>query len=478
MELDCYTFYANIISRSLAYVEINTDDPNFCNAYAVTRNQYILDHFGIYDFPFKHYDASTQQLQAVDVRTGEPVVINLQEINTTAIYGDANLLSPPTVGNPIFFNTLSERDIADIQLPFCTSIKAAKDDGCYNDSPYVREINFLAEVMRFKEFVHEVNLQPGDEMMLFYLNDEFHRKCNTKLRKYVQSHTKHIKFAAIAHVLRQCFAALQQESDPITTFEDVELFFSDVSKIRNVWTAYLKQLVERQIAKYNAEYKQICDTYFAGDEQSRERDFIKIQYDRAIFSLTNVNIDEELKKFGDNVFFILRYIPPDIDTPKELEGIMLFSGYENHVIDTLSKNGVDLDESLFTFDGLDPLWWTYSGMLGLNKDGAPSFSEQLNNLYIDKIKNIRFEQIKRHSNDIVEMVKQEASELDEDDIKEIIDSMQDFVSFKERLDSFTNIVDVVQYWPSVLLPLPSYVARLTGAINHTIDLHNLVQANS
>ena len=482
MDLDFCTFHANIISRSLAYVEVNTDKPDICHAYLVTRNQRILDSFEIFDFPFKEFDRSTKQLQAVDVRTGSAVVIDLENIETAIIYGDANLLSPPVVGNPMFYDILTEHDIADIQLPFCINVKKTKDEGCYISQPYERKKFIEYEISKFRTFTKEINLVPGETSMYNYLYDEFHNKCNNRLWSYVANHKRHIKFAAIAHILRQCASTLQNETEDfnidINTFEDVEIFFKNVPKIKAIWKAYLKQLVERQINKLNNEYEEICNTHFGSDTQSREKDFIKIQYDRVIFSLKNTDIDKELDKFGNNVFFLLRYIPSDIDIPKELDGIMLFSSYENHVIDVLYKNGIILDEALFNFDGLDPLWWEYGGILGVASGTVLTFLEQLNNLYINTARDLRFVQIKTHSADIVEMVRQEASDLDEDDIKEIIESMQDFNTYKERLDSFTSIIDVIQYWPSVLLPLPTSVARLGGALHHTIDLHNLISVNS
>jgi hypothetical protein len=477
MELDFYTYHANIISRCLAYVEVNTADHDSCLAYLVTRSQHILDFFEIYDFPFKEFDRSTNQLQAVDVRTGEAVVIDLTKIETTMVYGDVNLISPPIIGNPIFFDILNEKDIADIQIPFCTHVKRAKEEQCFSSS-YIRKKYIEVEISKFKQFITEVNLVPEDPTIAFYLNDEFHIKCNQKIWAYVSKHKEHVTFAAVAHVLRQCFIATQQETEALKTFEDVQRFFSDVPKIKKVWCDYLKQLIERQISKLNADYEEICNTHFNDTEQSRERDFIKIQYDRVITSLTNINVDNELEKFGNNVFLILRYIPQDIDMPEELKNYMFFSTHENHIIDTLYKNGVVLDEEMFDFDGLDPVWWAYGSMLGIVKNDTQSFIDQLNKSYLNEMKEVRLEQIKRHSNDIIKMVREEADELDEDDIKEIIDSMQDFESFKERLDTFTSIVDVIQYWPSVLLPLPPYVARLSGSLNHTTDLHTLIAVNS
>jgi hypothetical protein len=477
MNLDFCTFNANIISRSLAYIEINTDDPDVSCVYLATRNQYILDIFGIFDYPFKHYNVDTKQIQAVDVRTNESVIINLEKINTIIIYGDAELLSPPIVGNPIFFETLNEKDIADIQLPFCARTLADRDSGCFADA-YTRKSNIESEVLKFKSFSKEVNLISGDPFMRYYLEDEFHNKCNSKLWRYVQDHKKHVLFASYAFVLRQCAEKTGEQDIKLETFEDVQVFFSDVQKVRQIWCTYLKTLIEKQIAKLNSEFEEVCSLYFANDTQAVERDFIKIQYENTISNLKKINIDTEVEKFGDNVFLLLRYIPSDVDIPTELAGIAMFSPYENEIFHTLFKNNIVIDESLFDFTGIDRLWWTYGAMLGLSNLKTIPVIEQLNNLYLEKMKEARMEQIKQHSNDIVEMVRQEAGDLDEEDIAEIISSMQDFDTFKERIDSFTNIVDIIQYWPSVLLPLPPYVVRLSGLTRHAVDLHNLIATNS
>jgi hypothetical protein len=416
-------------------------------------------------------------MQAVDVRTNDAVIINLEKIETVIIYGDAELLSPPVVGNPIFFETLTEKDIADIQLPFCTRTLADKNAGCFVNA-YMRKANIESEVLKFKDFSKEVNLIPEDPFMKYYLEDEFHNKCNSLLWKYVQDHKKHVLFASYAFVLRQCAEKTCEQGIKLETFEDVEVFFNDVQRVKHIWCTYLKTLVEKQITKLNSEFEQICSLYFQNDTQAVERDFIKIQYENTINNLKNIDIDKEIEKFGDNVFLLLRYIPSDVDIPEELAGIAMFTPYENEIIRTLYSNNITIDEKLFDFTGNDRLWWTYSAMLGITNLKSTPVVEQINNLYIERMKEVRFEQIKQHSADIIDMVRQEAGDLDEEDIAEIISSMQDFETFKERIDSFTSIVDVIQYWPSVLLPLPPYVTRLSGLTRHAVDLHNLIATNS
>lgn len=464
MLLEYCRYNANIISRCLAFIEVNGETPDEVYIYLATRSQSILDIFGVYDFPFKQYDESTMQLQVYDVRTNKPVVVPLDKIECLMIPCEPNLLSPPIIGNPAFADVFTDRDIADIQQPFCLHMKEARDRGCFTTSKRIKDIEL--DVVKFREFTKTIGLEPGDEHMLFYLYDPLHAKMNDGLWRYMEKHKQHVRFARIIYIMRLCKDLT--DDAVFKTFEDVSDFLKDPERVKRVWKAYLSTLIDKQVEKYKTEFEAVCQQHFLNDEQSREKDFIKLQYDKAIADVQQIDLEEGISKFGHNTLLMLRYVPPELDTPEGLAGVTLFTQYENAIITALYKNGIIVDENLFDYDGLDSVWRNYDNT-------SPSILDQLHTHYLEKIKEVRMEQIKRCSGEIVETVKKEAVDLDDEDINDIISSMEDFATFKERIDSFTGIADVLQYWPSVLLPLPPYVTRLNNTLQHLLDLQTLVE---
>jgi len=444
---------ANLIVRSLVYLEEIVPDTDTRKIYLVTRSQHVLDIFGIHDYPFKEYDLSTKQIQAVDVKTGTPVVINLENTENASIPGDPELLSPPVIGNPGFFDMFTEKDIADIQLPFCMTIINLKNAGCYGD---VCVSNGIADkILYFSHLTKSCGVVLPPEID-FFKSDYIQAMCNKMLHTYITP--KKLDLLTARYILK---LSITDSTDlNIDTYEGIESLLADPEKIVKLWGDYLRHLVATQIEMYEAEFKTVV-TEQLQDMSQREKDFLQLQYERAISDLRKIDIEKALHKFGNNTLLMLRYFPRDIKMPEELIRVSTFTAYDNCILEVLAKEGIDINQEDFILDYVDFIISDFSRV---------SLSTQINNNYIDKMKAIRLQQIKQCSAEIVETIKKDVEDLDEEDIQDIISSMQDFESFEEKLNNCTDISSVIQFWPSVLLPAPEYVTRLTGVTQNFINI--------
>jgi polyribonucleotide nucleotidyltransferase len=96
----------------------------------------------------------------------------------------------------------------------------------------------------------------------------------------------------------------------------------------------------------------------------------------------------------------------------------------------------------------------------MGSNGIDDISVQLNANYIEQIREIRLKQIIKHADELVKTVESEADELDEEDLLEILASIRDYETYRQRLEEYSDISSIVQYWPSILLPAPAYAVRL------------------
>lgn len=436
-------FIGNIITRSLTYAEVLCEDTTKLNVYLLTRNQHVLDYFNIHDFPFKHFDVSTKQIQAVDVLSGKAVVVNLSNAYNFTIPGDPSIISPPEVGNPIFFKYLSEKDIADIQLPFCISIQKLKEAGCYTSNTIDKDIDI--KIIRFRDITQKLKFEIPSNIQ-FLMSDRVHMMTNNILHDYVSDDKYDL--LTVRYILN---CAKEEMNDiPLDTFDDIQNLLNDSEKVVNIWSKYIQRLIEQQIVKYNTEYENII-VEFVDKDNGREKEFIRLQYDKAISDIKKIDVDGHLRKFGNNTKLMLRYIPGEITLPGELQYVRMLTAYENAVLTALIKNGVNILESDLKFDYIDTI---------MGSNGFDDLIIQLNTTYLDQIKEIRLQQIIKHADDLVKTVENEAEELDKEDLDEIISSIRDYETYRQRIDEYTDVSSVIQYWPSILLPAPPYVSRL------------------
>lgn len=438
---------ANTIERSLTYVECPNDDADTINVYLVTRNQHVLDNFKIFDFPFKHIDISTKQIHAVDVLSGKAVVINLTNTENVMIPGDPDLISPAVAGNPIFYKYITEKDIADIQLPFCVTIQKLKDAGCYTSNTVDK--NILQRLMYFCGIFQTLNFDIPVEIR-FLLSDRVHMMCTNTLHNYINEEKYELLTAR--YILNSAKEEIKNIS--LNTFEEIKDFLSEPEKVIAFWKSYIQRLIEEQITNFNNEYEVIVSE-LVDESNLREKEFIRLQYDKAISDLKNIDIDENLRKFGTSTLLMLRYLPEEIKKPEDLQHIRMFTAYENAICKALIRNGVNVTQNELEFDYLDVISKSHY---------ADDILIQLNALYLDEIKEIRLQQIIRHADELVKTVEMEAEELDEQDLAEIISSIREYDTYKLRLDEYTDISSVLQYWPSILLPAPLYAARLDNKL--------------
>ena len=437
-------YIANIINRALTYIEVPVEETKSINVYIATRNQSVLDHFGIFDFPFKEFDVSTKQIQAIDVLTGKPAIIQLPNAQNVYIPGDPNLLSPPSIGNPLFFDQITEKDIADIQLLFCISIKQLKDAGYLYETTTNVPADLFKKILRFQYITKTLNFEIEPDIASL-MSDYIHSMCNKRLHEYIDEE----KYDLLTMRYIVSNATEEIKDIPLNTFKEIENFLSDTEKVITVWKKFIERLIDERVVEYNKEYETVISDIT--NLESREREFIKLQYDKAISDLKEIDVDGALHKFGNETRLILRYLPNDIKTPEGLLNVRMFSTYENTILGALIGNGVNVHEKDLKFDYINTI---------MRSNGIDDISVQLNANYIEQIREIRLKQIIKHADELVKTVESEADELDEEDLLEILASIRDYETYRQRLEEYSDISSIVQYWPSILLPAPAYAVRL------------------
>lgn len=446
MDHEAYELTASAIDRCPLTVRDNSCTPPINRL--ITRNNSVLSYFGIEDIPFQHRDAGTGILQVYDIFSRQLIKLNLNNIDTITYFCMPGWISPAAVASDQPNSYEFETFLFQQMEPFLQDVKESLQQNCFEDQKVLsqeEEIQFMVFVQALTNY----KLKTRDQKMYNYLFSEFHKRCNRQAFNYVKKYFNYVK---LYPVLILC-----ESKDKFKTVEDIVDYVSDSSQVFEAWKNILKDSSLKQIKKYENEFELLCKEKFAGEEFQQERDFLQLQYTKAINDVKNLDFDKTLVIYKNNPFLLLRFWPTEFDILSDLDNIKMLNHYEHIVLQSLFLNGITV--------GMGDIDFTEIEMYNR------SIIDQLNIQYLDHLKIKRMEQIRKHADKIVATVLDEIGDLEQEDLNDIVTSIRDFDSFQERLNSLDNIASVMQYWPSILLPAPDHVRRLGTVSYEVLDMY-------
>lgn len=443
-----YSVLANAVDNALITIQDNQCNPPVNRL--ITRSPKIVSLFGHENFPFQHRDSTNGVLQVYDVLINDFVKININSIDDITYHSLPHWLSPSVITNSN--NVVNKDAFYNLVEPFIREVKKAKEDDCFYP-PTVIAKNEFNHILSFLSYLTQYKLKIKNQNMYNYIQSDFHKRCNKKLYAYVKENFNILltyPFLKITNAFK------------IETVEDLRDILADKKAVIEAWSDVLNRTKDVQIKKYESECEVICKEKFAGEEHQQERDFLKLQYDKAVDDIKNLNIATQLAVYENNLLLLLRYWPVEFDKLAELTDTMQLNHYEHSILQLLLINGITVQQ-----DDIDLVSIQLTTAF---EHEATTIIDQLTTKYLDVLKKIRMQQIREHAETIVNTVLEEIDDLDKDDIDDIVSSIRDFDSFQERINAIDNIAGILQYWPSILLPAPINVRRLGTVTQEALDI--------
>jgi hypothetical protein len=428
----------NLLARTAALVT-RTESNGDLQVFLPTRNEYIMNFFGVSNFDFQEYHEPTHTYQVYDILTNQIVKLNIMELSI-ALFGLPIDIAPPIIANPIFHETLTNKDLFDYHLPFLTTVKELRDASklkC-NISKQERAVvnTFLSFIMlSFKEHIYSLHT---DNAVSVYCNKDV-----------IDAAFNNLKNINAYEVVREIYQ--NKENFHIKNLAHYTEIINDRATLQNDWKNYLYQKRDALINEYEQEKNTVLEELVQSNSSTEiEKQFIQAQYTNIIENLNNINLDRAIEVLPTDGY--LFYVPNDLFPAVQSlthYGTVIITTYDRLLIEALKENGIVIDGDLMQE------FFVYK----INKENSETlvFDDFLSSKYIDQAKEIRSQQIREHAEKLAKDIRDESSDLDESDIQEILDLVLDFNTFDQQLNELTTVRDVLQYWPAVLLPSPDFV---------------------
>lgn len=430
-------FYCNLLSRT-AVVATRSYDSDHTEVIVPTRNKYIIQFFNGGDIAFQAYHEPSKTLQVYDILTNKTMKVKVMDLSIS-LYGLPPDIAPPAIANPMYFDTLSEKDLFDYHLPFLTQIKEMRDAGklqsiINNDQKDITN-KFLSFLLNtFNEFNYDL-----------HTDNAVSNWCNIDVANFANENL-HIMFA---YDVLLCI----DKDINIKNFSELSKIINDKERLTKLWKDYLLQKRDILIAEYEKEKVEVLSEVNSDKAvQELEKQFIEAQYINSIENLRNINFEENFNQFTD--FGCIFYVPEEIlpaapEIAKETK--FYISSFDVRLLSSLRQQGIIFNDDIIK---------KFIREFLLFKQSHLNFYDFVSHKFISQAKEIRYKQICEHAEKLAESIKQESVDFDEADLQEIISLVLDFDMFKQQLDGLETLRDVLQYWPAVLLPSPSFVTYL------------------
>jgi len=438
-------FITNLLSRTATIATQDYDDNNLQVIFP-TRKEHIIDFFHGASLDFQDFHQPTRTFQVSDILTNQVIKVNIDKLSLS-LFGLPLDIAPPVIANPMFHTALSNKDLFDYHLPFLTVVKDLRDANkliniiSKNDRNIVD--NFLSfMILMFNEYNYELHTENAISIL-----------CNKDLIEYAK--TNLIAMPAYT-VLKEVYESKKDAFNP-KRVDDILNIIKDKELAKKLWKGYLFNKKDKLVEEYAQEKIQVLQELEQNNDSNNdlEKQFIEAQYTNVIDSLNKLSdedIDIAFDILPENgfLFYIPNEIQPATTILNDTDAIFITSR-DLSILKALKDNNFTFETSMIN-DFL--IYRTNKTEYNI------VFDDFLTYKYIQPLKEIRYKQVCEHAEKLANSIKEESIELDENDIKEITDLVLDFDTFKQQIDELTTVRDVLQYWPAVLLPSPSFVTYL------------------
>jgi len=435
------TLFLNFEYFALRVIHREKDQQVF---YCVTRNPEIIKLFTDELILLKDNVFEKNLLYGYDIVTKQVV-----ELYLTGAYieyaGIPEFLFPGEVSQ----TELTHIDGRDLQLPFLKQILQLQ-----SKTEIINTLTPEEDLLHlyYNNFVTHNFLETDNDIAL----DSHNVMCivHSKLyRDYIKDNLISISVYPLVKKLLQ----LNKEDITFKNMKDFHNFIhTNTSKIKTYWFNFLKKHQEELILIYQNEKSEIIENLEKENSEdesafSFEKELVNTQYDMLIDELKNFDYEEEYKNLQSPYMF-LKYFPAQ-NTPHTVVSDLLnehtwLTRTSKTIIDHLANNGITVDDFYMKV--------FINEVIRLNEHYIAD--DVLDLVYLDKIKDLRYQQIIEYGEKQKEILLQEDADIDNVIFEEIFN----YTQYQQEINELTSVKDVLQYWPAVLLPAPEYVQYIEG----------------